>query len=340
MRRNHSRHPREKGEHVSNEHTLARGVLDGDRRSLAKAITIIESSRSDHVEESEHLLQAIMPNTGKAIRVGISGVPGVGKSTFIEAFGTKLVAQGKKLAVLAVDPTSPLSGGSIMGDRTRMPLLSAHERVFIRPSPSGDAAGGVARKTREALLLCEAAGYDVVLVETVGAGQGEYLVASMVDLFVILHLPNSGDELQGIKKGILELADAVVVTKADGDHAIPARLAQQQLQQSLRLTRHSEQEVPVLISSSQLNTGIDEFLQALSILHNKLEQSGELARKRRDQSLAWFESEVNYNLQQAAFHNDKFQAAYQKERNAVTSGVATASIAARRLVAQAFLTSD
>ncbi len=192
-------------------------ILDGNRRALAKAITLVESHLPEHIEQAQALLDQVLPHTGNSLRIGISGVPGVGKSTFIEAFGLYLISQGKKVAVLAVDPSSPLAGGSILGDKTRMEHLARDERAFIRPSPTSGSLGGVANKTRESILLVEAAGYDVVLVETVGVGQSEYEVAGMVDFFTVLMLPNAGDELQGIKKGILELADALLINKADGD---------------------------------------------------------------------------------------------------------------------------
>ncbi|MEL0204371.1 MAG: methylmalonyl Co-A mutase-associated GTPase MeaB, partial [Halieaceae bacterium] len=194
----------------------AEAILTGDRRALAKAITLVESQRPQDVETAQTLLKALLPHTGNSIRIGITGVPGVGKSTFIEAFGQHVIEQGHRLAVLAVDPSSPVAGGSILGDKTRMEALSREEAAFIRPSPAGRALGGVAFKTRESLLLCEAAGFDIILVETVGVGQSEHQVAGMVDFFLLLMLPGGGDELQGIKKGILELADAIVVNKADG----------------------------------------------------------------------------------------------------------------------------
>ena len=202
---------------------LATESRGGSRRALAKAITLVESTRADHQPAAQRLLEQLLPHTGGAVRVGISGVPGVGKSTFIEAFGLYLIGLGKRVAVLAVDPSSARSGGSILGDKTRMPRLSADVHAFIRPSPSGGSLGGVARPTRAAMLVCEAAGYDVVLVETVGVGQSEYAVASMVDFFLVLMLAGAGDELQGIKKGILELADALAINKADGDNVGPPR---------------------------------------------------------------------------------------------------------------------
>jgi LAO/AO transport system kinase len=201
-------------------------LKSGNRRALAKAITLVESKLNTHREQAQDVLNTLLPETGKSIRIGITGIPGVGKSTFIEAFGLYLISLGKKVAVLAVDPSSPIRGGSILGDKTRMEMLSREDKAFIRPSPSEGALGGVAQKTRESMLLCEAAGYDVILVETVGVGQSEYEVAAMVDFFLVLMLPNAGDELQGIKRGIMELADALVINKADGESV---NLAQQTL---------------------------------------------------------------------------------------------------------------
>ena len=205
-----------------NPQELAEGIRSGDRRALAKGITLVESTRADHREAAARLLELIMPYTGNSIRLGISGVPGVGKSTFIESFGNHVISQGHRLAVLAVDPTSALSGGSILGDKTRMETLARHPDAYIRPSPAGQTLGGVTRRTRETLLLCEAAGFDVIIVETVGVGQSETAVAQMTDMFLLLLLPGGGDELQGIKRGIMELADLILVNKADGDQQAAA----------------------------------------------------------------------------------------------------------------------
>src|SRR6266850_7477202 len=223
----------------SRPEALAADVRAGSRRALAKAITLVESTRADHQRAAQRLLELLLPATGRAARVGVSGVPGVGKSTFIEAFGLFLIGRGKRVAVLAVDPSSARSGGSILGDKTRMPRLSAAPEAFIRPSPSGASLGGVARRTREALLVCEAAGYDVVIVETVGVGQSEVTVASMVDFFLVLMLPGAGDELQGIKKGIIEIADALAVNKFDGDNVARASQAAAEYRAALRLFRHT-----------------------------------------------------------------------------------------------------
>jgi LAO/AO transport system kinase len=238
---------------------LADGVLAGDRRSLAKAITLVESSRPDHRDLAQELVERLLPRTGGASRVGITGVPGVGKSTFIEAFGLHLIDAGHRVAVLAVDPSSSISGGSILGDKTRMPRLSAAEASFIRPSPAGGALGGVASHTREAMLLCEAAGYDVVLVETVGVGQSEYVVASMVDFFLVLMLPGAGDELQGIKRGILELADALAINKADGENVPRAERARAEYLAAFHLLRSGGAwDPPVITVSAAESRGMDE----------------------------------------------------------------------------------
>ncbi len=242
--------------------TRLTALLRGDRRALAKAITLVESQHSEHQQAAQALLEQAIPFSGNSIRIGISGIPGVGKSTFIESFGLHLISQGKKIAVLAVDPSSPLSGGSILGDKTRMAQLSREENTFIRPSPTAGELGGVAHKTRESVLLCEAAGFDVIIVETVGVGQSEYEVAGMVDFFLVLMQPNTGDELQGIKKGIIELADALVVNKADGDLKVFAEQARGHYQQALSLLSHNDFWQPKVMTCSALSqTGIDQVWQ-------------------------------------------------------------------------------
>ncbi len=242
------------------DQSLVDGVLARNRRALAKAITLIESTRTDHQQRAQKVIEALLPHTGNAIRIGISGVPGVGKSTFIEAFGLYLIEQGLRVAVLAVDPSSTVSGGSILGDKTRMELLSQRTEAYIRPSPSAGSLGGVADRTRETLLLCEAAGFDVVIVETVGVGQSETAVAAMTDVFVLLQLPNAGDDLQAIKKGIVELADLIVINKADLDPQA-ANLAQGQFRSALSMLRHTTPgwEPPVLMISALRSEGIAAF---------------------------------------------------------------------------------
>ncbi len=277
---------------------LISGVRAGERRALAKAITLVESKSPRDLPLATEVLDAILPFSGQAMRIGISGSPGVGKSTLIEALGLHLIAQGKKVAVLAVDPSSPVSKGSVLGDKTRMPRLSLEASAFVRPSPSGGLLGGVARQTREAMLLCEAAGFDVVLVETVGVGQSEFAVAAMVDTFVLLMQPGAGDELQGVKKGVLELADMVVVTKADGQLLPLAKEAQKAYARALSLLRRSENawKVPVLTVSSPSETGIAALWEAIQSHQELLRKSDELEKRRQDQAQNWFWSIVGQEL--------------------------------------------
>lgn len=277
---------------------LAEAVLASDRRALARSITLVESRRADHRRAADELLEAVLEATGCAVRIGVSGAPGVGKSTFIEALGTHVTSLGHRVAVLAVDPTSSRSGGSILGDKTRMGALASDPHAFVRPSPSGGDLGGVARRTREAMLLCEAAGFDVVLVETVGVGQSELAVGDMVDLFTLLVSPGAGDELQGIKRGIMELADLVVVNKADGDLAAAAKHACAEHKRALRLLRrrHTTIEPAALLVSSVEGGGIAEAWTALEERHRALEESGELVTLRAAQNRAWLWSEVTAAL--------------------------------------------
>src|SRR5210317_486511 len=267
------------------------GVLKGDRVVLSRAITVIESNLSSDKRLAKEIIQAILPHSGNSIRIGITGVPGVGKSTFIEAFGLYLIEQGKRVAVLAVDPSSPIAGGSILGDKTRMEELSRREEAFIRPSPAEGALGGVAQKTRETMLLCEAAGYDVILVETVGVGQSEYQVAGMVDLFMVLMLPGGGDELQGIKKGIMELADALVINKADGDSENLAKQTQSHYQSALHLlTPQSFWQPSVLQCSALHSQGIAEVWQMISDYTSQAVAGGHFDAKRQAQNRQWMQA--------------------------------------------------
>lgn len=269
-------------------------MRSGQRRALAKAITLVESQRWDDREQAQGLLTELLPDTGKAIRIGITGVPGVGKSTFIEAFGQHLIERGHKVAVLAVDPSSPIAGGSILGDKTRMEALSRSESAYIRPSPAGEALGGVATKTRESMLLCEAAGYDVVLVETVGVGQSEHLVAGMVDFFLVLMLPGGGDELQGIKKGIVELADALVINKADGDSAAIARTTQQHYRGALSLLKHADLWQPQVLTCSALEgSGVSEVWQMICDYRQRADAVGAIEARRAGQNLSWMRQLVD-----------------------------------------------
>jgi LAO/AO transport system kinase len=313
---------------------LAADVRAGNRRALAKAITLVESTRADHQQGAQRLLELLLPDTGRSVRVGISGVPGVGKSTFIEAFGLCLLGLGKRVAVLAVDPSSARSGGSILGDKTRMPRLSAAPDAFIRPSPSGGSLGGVARRTREALLVCEASGYDVVLVETVGVGQSEIAVAGMVDFFLVLMLAGAGDELQGIKKGILELADALAINKADGDNLERARRAAAEYRSALRLFRHTSPswDPPVLTVSALEGKGMEKVWSMIEEHRARLGASSELARKRREQQQTWFWSMIDDGLKQHFLARDDVQELLPEMEAAVASARLTPTEAARRLL--------
>jgi LAO/AO transport system kinase len=277
---------------------LAAGVARGERRALARAITLVESTRADHAAAGAAVLDQLLPRTGAAVRVGISGTPGAGKSTFIEALGLHLIGQGLRVAVLAVDPSSARSGGSILGDKTRMEGLVRAPEAFIRPSPSGGSLGGVARRTREALLLCEAAGFDVVLVETVGVGQSETAVDDLVDTFCLLVSPGGGDELQGIKRGIMELADVVVVNKADGDLAASAAHAASDYAHALHLVRRKlpAWEPRVLQASALEGRGVAEVWEAVGAHRQALAEGGDLDRRRAAQARAWLWSEVTDRL--------------------------------------------
>lgn len=277
---------------------LIEAVRAGDRRALARAITLVESTRADHRADAARLLDRVLDVTGRSVRVGISGPPGVGKSTFIEAVGRHVIAAGHRVAVLAVDPSSARTGGSILGDKTRMESLSRDPDAFIRPSPSGGELGGVARRTREAMLLCEAAGFDVVLVETVGVGQSELAVADLVDLFVLLASPGGGDDLQGIKRGIMELADLVVVTKADGDLATAARHAATDLRRAIGLLRpkHEGVTTETMLVSSPNGTGVAEVWDRIVELHDHLRATGQLDALRADQARAWLWEEIRAGL--------------------------------------------
>ncbi len=309
-------------------------IRGGDRRALARAITLLESTRSDQAALGQQVLDSLVPYTGTAQRVGVTGPPGVGKSTFIEALGLYLVEQGKRVAVLAVDPSSPVTGGSILGDKTRMQRLSQQENTYIRPSPSSGSLGGVAQRTREAMLLCEAADFDVVLIETVGIGQSEVKVASMVDFFLVLIQPGAGDDLQGIKKGVLELADALVVNKGDGDQEAAAERARVQYNQALSLLRPASPNwsPPVLVTSSLLGTGISEVWQTVVAHRSTLEASGELQSRRRDQARAWMWSLVEEGLLQSfRSHAAVAEAIAEIERN-VESLKTTPAAAARALL--------
>ena len=313
---------------------LVAGVRAGDRRALAKAITLVESTRADHQEAAQRLLERLLPETGRSIRIGVSGVPGVGKSTFIEAFGLYLIGRGKRVAVLAVDPSSALSGGSILGDKTRMPRLAAEAHAFIRPSPSAGSFGGVTRRTREAILVCEAAGYDALIVETVGVGQSEFAVASMVDFFLVLMLAGAGDELQGIKKGILELADALAINKADGDNVARATQAAAQYRAALNLFRHAtpEWDPPVVTISALEGRGMDAVWTIVEEHHRRLATSGELLHKRREQQRAWFWTMIDDGLKARFLAREDVSRLLPAMESEVASARLTPTQAARRLL--------
>ncbi|PLX81449.1 MAG: methylmalonyl Co-A mutase-associated GTPase MeaB [Desulfuromonas sp.] len=313
---------------------IADGIRSGNIRSLAKGITLVESRNLDHSRAATLLLDELLPDSGNAIRVGISGVPGVGKSTFIEALGLALTARGHRLAVLAVDPTSQISGGSILGDKTRMEELSREANAFIRPSPSGDTLGGVARKTRETMLLCEAAGYDVIIIETVGVGQSEVTVASMVDLFLLLQLPGAGDELQGIKKGVMEIADAIVINKAEGDNRPRAELARGQIETALHILQAKSMnwQVPVQLCSALKQEGIDAVWEMICNYRHTMEQSGEFEAKRSSQATDWMWSMVSDNLKDLFRRDEAVEELLPTLQQDVAAGRTTPGAAARLLL--------
>jgi len=326
------------------------------RRAIAKTITLLESTRADHRAQADELLTALLPHTGRSFRLGISGVPGVGKSTFIEALGLFLIGRGHRVAVLTIDPSSTVSGGSILGDKTRMEHLSVHERAYIRPSPSSGTLGGVAEKTREAMLVCEAAGYDIVIVETVGVGQSETAVSGMTDMFVLLQLPNAGDDLQAIKKGVMELADLVVINKADLDKDAATR-AQAQITSALRLFGHHgnpahahvvhvahtgagpapadmPQWLPKVIRISALaGTGIDAFWDAVQEFRAVQTANGRLAARREKQALAWMWERIDAGLKQAFRQHPHVRELLPRAIAQVAAGALPASTAARNLLA-------
>ncbi|WP_076998900.1 methylmalonyl Co-A mutase-associated GTPase MeaB [Variovorax sp. KK3] len=323
------------------------------RRAIAKSITLLESTRADHRAKADLLLTSLLPHTGNSFRLGISGVPGVGKSTFIETLGLRLIDLGHRVAVLTIDPSSTVSGGSILGDKTRMERLSVHERAYIRPSPSSGTLGGVAEKTREAMLVCEAAGYDVVIVETVGVGQSETAVSGMTDMFVLLQLPNAGDDLQAIKKGVMELADLVAINKADIDPDAATR-AQAQITSALRLFGHhgnpahahvahgTGQAAPVqwqpkvIQLSALLGTGVDIFWTTVLEFKTLQAANGRLAARREKQALAWMWERIDAGLKHAFKHHPQVRELLPDAIAQVAAGTLPASTAARTLLAAQF----
>ncbi|MGH1407734.1 MAG: methylmalonyl Co-A mutase-associated GTPase MeaB [Rhodomicrobiaceae bacterium] len=309
------------------------GILAGNRTVLARAITLVESQKSEHRKKAQELLLKLLPSAGKALRVGITGVPGVGKSTTIEALGLYLTSIGKKVAVLAVDPSSSVTGGSILGDKTRMQNLSVEPNAFIRPSPTSGTLGGVTKKTRETMALCEAAGFDVILIETVGVGQSETAVAEMVDFFLCLMLPGAGDELQGIKKGILEIADMIAVNKADGENEMRAKQAASEYRAALHiLTPQSKNWSPPVITISGLTgQGLDHLWENIEAHRTALSASGEFEEKRNNQAATWMREMVEARLLARLNDNEDIIQLIEKCEGEVRSGVLTATLAADKI---------
>jgi LAO/AO transport system kinase len=310
------------------------GVLNGDRRLIAKTITVIESSLPAHQRLAQAIIDRLLPYAGNAIRLGITGVPGVGKSTFIESLGTMLVTKGHRVAVLAVDPSSKRSGGSVLADKTRMEKLAVEQKAFIRPSPSGGTLGGVARKTRETMILCEAAGFDVIIVETVGVGQSETAVASMVDFFLVLMIAGAGDELQGIKKGILELADAVAVNKADGNNVERAEFARRQYETALHFLAPSSPNwtPPVLTCSALEMIDVDVIWETVLEHHRIFTQTGELKANRKKQAVEWMWSLVKEGLKDRFYQHPEVKKNLPETIKEVENGITASTLAACRLL--------
>lgn len=312
----------------------AERIVGGERAALARAITLVESKRPDHRRAAQQLLTALLPHTGSARRIGITGVPGVGKSTFIEAFGLMLIEAGHKVAVLAVDPSSGRTGGSILGDKTRMAQLSVNPGAYIRPSPAAGTLGGVAAKTRESMLLCEAAGFDVILIETVGVGQSETVVSEMVDFFLVLMLPGAGDELQGIKKGVLELADMIAVNKADGDNQKGARAAASHYRAALHITQPVGETwtPPVLLCSGLAGEGLSEIWQQINAHRDHLEEEGTFEAKRNAQQIRWMNSLLTDRLTGLIEEDDTLLAEKQRLEAALIAGETTPASAVEELM--------
>lgn len=307
-------------------------LRSGNRRALAKAITLVESQKDEHREQAQEMLETVLPDSVKSLRIGISGTPGVGKSTFIEVFGRLLISVGKKVAVLAVDPSSPVAGGSILGDKTRMEELSREENAYIRPSPAGGQLGGVAQKTRESMMLCEAAGFDVILVETVGVGQSEFEVAGMVDFFLVLMQPNAGDELQGIKKGIMELADAMVINKADGDGETSASQAKRYYQNAVNLVAHPGFWMPqVMTCSARENIRIDKVWSMICDYERKSVELGEFDAKRAKQNKQWMEKLFMELIERKMHAHPDYKSVRSELERKVIEGKVTPLMGARKI---------
>jgi len=313
---------------------LAARVLDGDRRAIAQAITLVESARPDDRNAAGELLGLLAPEAGRSIRIGISGVPGVGKSTFIESLGNHIIDQSHRVAVLAVDPSSAISGGSILGDKTRMETLSRRMEAFIRPSPAGTTLGGVTRHTREIMRIVEAAGFDVIIIETVGVGQSETTVAEMTDFFLLLLLPGGGDELQGIKRGIVELADLIVVNKADGELANAANRAAADYRAALSFLhpRHPDWQVPIETCSALGHRGIDKVWQIIEDFRNTMSKNGAITSARARQARTWLWSEISATLLESLQHDQRLRARVTELEHQVAEGRMSPWVAARELV--------
>ncbi|UAB86140.1 methylmalonyl Co-A mutase-associated GTPase MeaB [Zunongwangia sp. SCSIO 43204] len=309
-------------------------LLQGSQTALGQAITLVESNNPTHQEQASAIIEGAIASAGKSIRIGITGVPGVGKSTFIESFGSHLLKLGKKVAVLAVDPSSSISKGSILGDKTRMENLVKEEMAFIRPSPSGDSLGGVARKTRESIMLCEAAGFDVILIETVGVGQSETTVHSMCDFFLLLKLAGAGDELQGIKRGIMEMADAIVINKADGDNIKAANTAKLDFKRALHLypPKESSWTPEVLLSSALYNEGIPEIWNLIRSFEKKTLENGYFEENRKQQSKFWLLQSINEQLKQSFYQNPEIKTALEEQLQAIFDKKTSPFIAAKQLL--------
>lgn len=326
------------GSNEINVNDLVSRLLAGERRALAQAITLVESTREDHAADGDALLELLLPHAGGSVRIGISGAPGVGKSTFIEAFGKLLIGLGHKVAVLAVDPSSVRTGGSILGDKTRMEELARDANAFIRPSPSQGTLGGVARRTREAITLAEAAGYDVVIIETVGVGQSEVDVDNMADMFLLLLNPGGGDELQGIKRGIMELADLIVVNKADGDLAKQAKIALAEYEGALQLMRpkHTNWQPRVMLASALKQTGLEEIWAVVEEFENIQRKNGDIERRRNGQARHWMWQEVDLGLKEA-LRDDPETMVLAAELEAKVSNNQLATSRSARMLVEAFL---
>lgn len=313
--------------------TIAQAVMRGEKTALAQAITLVESTRADHAQAAAAIISHCLPKSGQSIRIGITGVPGVGKSTFIDAFGMFIVGLGKKVAVLAIDPTSQISKGSILGDKTRMNLLAANDSAFIRPSPSSETLGGVARKTRETIILCEAAGYDVILVETVGVGQSETAVHGMTDFFLLLMLAGAGDQLQGIKRGIMEMCDAMVITKADGENVKAAKFAKAEYLGALHLfpPKESGWSPRVEVSSATEHRGLEEVWQIICDFEKWMKERNLFDAHRRDQDINWFHETIREKIIHEFYHNPENLARIAVAVEEIKSGKITPFEAASRI---------